>query len=312
MRNPREITAIALKAATDERLDAYVNRPLASLVVRMAIRTPITANQLTMACAVVGMCSGWLLSRGSVWGSLAGALLVFLAMVLDCSDGQLARARGTGGGTIGRIMDGYGDFVVAFSQHLGMLLFLQSLDDPIFGIHLTGTQKFFLMLGAGLSMQVHCALFDFYKHRFLSFTGQDRRGAVETPEFYLQELAKAQGWVEKAAIGAFVFYQRAQELFVPAGDRAPEVRPSLSRVQQAEYARVNTPLVRAWSFIGPTMHHVAIMACGIASIWDHHAFYWYIFLSGVVMNGYMAALLVWQRIANRTCTAVSTADAGEG
>lgn len=308
IKSPRS-TELALKSATDEWLDAWVNRPLAALVVRMVVRTPVTPNQMTLVCMLTGLAAGWALSKGPGWTIALGAALTFATMVLDCCDGQLARARG-GGSTLGRILDGYGDAVVAVALHLGVFLYLDRQDVQLLGATLTSTQKLALVAAAGFSMQIHCALFDFYKHRFLSYTGQDRRG-VETPDFYRREMEQADGWFAKALIAPFVLYQLGQEFFVPAGDRASRpVQIELTSAQQEDYAARHAPLVRAWSLIGPTFHTALIMACAVATLWNRQAFLLYVFASIVLMNVYMLTLLVWQRLANRSATVhASAADA---
>lgn len=303
-------TQAALKSLTDERIDAWVNRPLASMVVRMVVRTPVTPNQMTLVCMLTGIAAGWLIAKGPGWPVLLGAALTFATMVLDCCDGQLARARG-GGSTLGRILDGYGDAVVAVALHLGMLLSLDHQEIRLAGLTLTSTQKLVLVAAAGFSMQIHCALFDFYKHRFMSFTGLDPRG-VETPDFYRQEMARASSLLEKALIAPFVLYQLGQEFFVPAGDRAQAkpVHAALTPRQQEEYALRHAPLVRAWSMLGPTLHTSLILVCALATAWNPQAFLLYVFVSIGLMNIYMLALLGWQRLANRSATVhASAADA---
>lgn len=299
----RVTQADAARSATDEWLDARVNRPLAAILVRMLVRTPVTPNQMTFVCMLTGIAAGTMFAMGPGWPMLAGGIFAFATMVLDCTDGQLARARGTGGSTIGRILDGYGDAVVVVALHLGMYLFLLGQDVRVLGAEMTSAQKLALMMAAGFSLQIHCGLFDFYKHRFMSFTGLDPRG-VETPDLYLRELRKATSLTDKALIAPFVVYQLGQELFVPSGDRARDkpIVAALTPQQQAEYAVKNVSLVRAWSLLGPAAHIALVGVCALATFWNHQAFLAYAFVCVVVMNAYMLLLLAWQRAANRSAT----------
>ncbi|MCC7534966.1 MAG: CDP-alcohol phosphatidyltransferase family protein [Deltaproteobacteria bacterium] len=305
----------AAKSQTDEWLDAWMNRPLAAILVRMLVRTPVTPNQMTFVCMLTGIAAGTMFAFGPGLPLVAGFVLAFATMVLDCTDGQLARARGVGGSTIGRILDGYGDAVVVISLHVGMYLFVLGQDVRVLGTLLTDGQKLAVFAAAGFSLQLHCALFDFYKHRFMSFTGLDPRG-VETPDFYVAEMRRATSLLDKAIIAPFVLYQIGQEMFVPSGDRASAnktqpVVAALSPAQQAEYAARNAPLVRAWSFLGPTVHIAIIGLCGLATLWNHQAFLFYAFVSIVVLNAYMLMLLAWQRIANRSATVFAGAASAE-
>lgn len=73
----------------------WVARPPAAVLVYLLKGTPLTPNQVTFLSLLValigyGVFVGW----RSYWGGVAGALLVELAFILDCTDGQLARIKG--------------------------------------------------------------------------------------------------------------------------------------------------------------------------------------------------------------------------
>ena len=66
----------------------------ANRLVRAIIDTPITPNQITVLSLVIGISSGALFVVGCWPAFLAGAILLQIAFILDCADGQLARSRG--------------------------------------------------------------------------------------------------------------------------------------------------------------------------------------------------------------------------
>ena len=77
---------------TDNKL-ARFNRRMSLPVSVALIRTPLTANQLSVALVAIGFYSAWLFSAGHY---LAGALAGFLSLaasVLDGSDGEIARLK---------------------------------------------------------------------------------------------------------------------------------------------------------------------------------------------------------------------------
>lgn len=118
---------------TDEAADAFVHRPLAGLVVRAVERTAVTPNHLTLLSMGFGICGGLYLATGHP----AAAGLIFLHLVFDCSDGQLARLRaslaeGPGGASagqarkrgpsrLGRVLDGLSDDVAGIAMYLGLV-----------------------------------------------------------------------------------------------------------------------------------------------------------------------------------------------
>lgn len=75
------------------QINKYLNRPLASVLVRAVFRTRITPNQLTYAAFVIGLGGSYFLFKGRGAALIAGGLLVELSSIVDCADGMLARAR---------------------------------------------------------------------------------------------------------------------------------------------------------------------------------------------------------------------------
>lgn len=100
---------------TDELADAAVHRPLAGLIVRAVERTAVTPNHLTLLSMGFGLCAGLYLAIGHP----AAAGLILLHLVLDCSDGQLARKRGPS--RLGRILDGLSDDAAGIAMYLGLV-----------------------------------------------------------------------------------------------------------------------------------------------------------------------------------------------
>lgn len=87
----REIRAAVFKP-TDHNL-ARFNRRMSLPISVALLRTPITANQVSMAVLVLGLYSAWLFSRGSYPTGLAAAALSLAASILDGSDGEIARLK---------------------------------------------------------------------------------------------------------------------------------------------------------------------------------------------------------------------------
>ena len=75
------------------QVNRYLNRPLASLIVRAVCRTRITPNQLTFVTFFIGLAGAFAFARGTPAFFALGAVLAQLSSVVDCADGMLARAR---------------------------------------------------------------------------------------------------------------------------------------------------------------------------------------------------------------------------
>jgi hypothetical protein len=294
-------------AVTDELLDAYVNRPLARYVVRAVERTSVTPNQLTLASAVWGTIAGLCFASEQRGAALMGAIALFLCMVFDCSDGQLARARG-GGSVVGRIFDGYADYWVALWLHIGILTALGNTGVELFGHTLNYPERFLFVLAAGVSMGVNSGRFDFYKQRYLAHTGLARE--PESPQLFIDEADRSASFIERAALRLFALYVRVQQ-------RNSEFRQGVAaaRYTASDPLRIrrfedeNGVLVRLWSLSGPTMHNAAMCATACLLPYFPHAWVGYCLFALVFVNAYTVVLWVLQRrVLRREPVAVAPAE----
>lgn len=282
-------------SVTDEPLDAYVHRPLANLVVRGLLRTRVTPNELTFASLVLGTVAGAAIGAADAtraWLYPVAALALFASMVLDCSDGQLARARG-GGTVLGRIIDGYADYWVALVVHVGILVQVSRAPIAVAGHPMGPAEKFVFVLAAGVTMGIAAGTFDHHKHRYLAHTGAARE--PENPETYLAEAERQRFAVVRAGLRLFALYVRTQQgpAFHRAAALAQETASDPSRV--ARFVRDNSLLLRLHGLTGPTMHNGAIGLAACLAPFVDHAFVWYCAGVIVAVNLHGLALHLVQR-----------------
>jgi phosphatidylglycerophosphate synthase len=77
---------------TDNKL-ARFNRRISLPISVALIRTPLTANQLSVILVAIGMYSAWLFSLGRYWPGVLAAFLSLAASVMDGCDGEIARLK---------------------------------------------------------------------------------------------------------------------------------------------------------------------------------------------------------------------------
>ena len=77
---------------TDNTL-ARFNRRMSLPISVALMRTPLTANQLSVALVAIGCYSAWLFSVGHYWTGVLGAFLSLAASILDGCDGEIARLK---------------------------------------------------------------------------------------------------------------------------------------------------------------------------------------------------------------------------
>ncbi len=75
------------------QIDRLVNRPLAALIVRAAIRLNLRPNHLTVAAFVLSLAGAAAFLSGTHRGFVVAGLLIYAGTLLDGADGMLARSR---------------------------------------------------------------------------------------------------------------------------------------------------------------------------------------------------------------------------
>jgi phosphatidylglycerophosphate synthase len=107
----------SLTSSADGLVDRWFNRPVGRWLSLVLVDTPVTPNQVSVAAILVGLASAGLFAFGT-WGTAVwGALVLQLSAIMDCVDGDLARAQ-CRESAMGKWLDLVGDQVV----HLGVFL----------------------------------------------------------------------------------------------------------------------------------------------------------------------------------------------
>ncbi len=296
----------------EEVIDVALHRPLAYAITRIAYPTPITPDQITWLSMFVGIAAG-----AAAWSSfalgaprmgLAGSLFI-LSAVFDCSDGQLARLRGTSS-SFGRMLDGAVDAVVqaavvpAAIAHAWWRVGGPSPAAPPAGVSLAWMPaSLWLVLGAlaivtGLA---HTILYDHYKNVYLHLTQPVRKEGDDPEDVAAAWETRAVGprsvgdWLRFVVARPYLIRQRA--LFDWIDPHLPtrfRDMPAYSPETAARFKREQRGLMRAWTFYGIGTH---IFTLSVAMMFDRVDLY--ILARLVLFNGALIALVPAQRRASR-------------
>ncbi len=87
----KNLKQVVRKSYEPEPYARYVVRPISIYFTWVFVRTPLSANQVTVMQEVIGFAGAVLLGLGQVKWALVGVLLLQLGYILDCSDGEVAR-----------------------------------------------------------------------------------------------------------------------------------------------------------------------------------------------------------------------------
>lgn len=105
--------------AGDGYLAALIDRRLSRPVTRFLLRTPVTPSQVTLLSVAAGLVGAAGLATLSPGLRVGGVLLLVLSTVLDCVDGELARARFQQSAA-GARLDVVGDYLVHLAVFAGL------------------------------------------------------------------------------------------------------------------------------------------------------------------------------------------------
>lgn len=90
----------------------YVIRPIGRKVLPCAMQWGLTPNQVTIASITILFISLALFGVGGLWPRIMGAIMINVALVLDCLDGELARKTGQSSKR-GEYLDAIGGYLSA-------------------------------------------------------------------------------------------------------------------------------------------------------------------------------------------------------
>ncbi|QPJ62655.1 MAG: CDP-alcohol phosphatidyltransferase family protein [Candidatus Nitronauta litoralis] len=116
-----------------EPINRYAHVPIAGALVKPLTYTPITPNQVTLVSVLFGLAAAWEFSLGNVEGLLVGGLLFEASLILDCVDGQLARAKNMAS-DLGRLIDGVGGYIANLGVVVGIGLGFSETIPTLFGL----------------------------------------------------------------------------------------------------------------------------------------------------------------------------------
>jgi phosphatidylglycerophosphate synthase len=175
-----------IRRSTYKPTDAKVarfNRKISLPISIALIRTPLTANQLSVVLVAVGFYSAWLFSLGHYWTGVLGAFLSLAASVLDGCDGEIARLKYQES-ALGCWIETFGDYSYYIAIFIGL---------TVGAVRQTRTEIFYWLGGAALvGTLLTFALLIYLRNRItggqpdkLHAIARDRFRAEETPWSYL-------------------------------------------------------------------------------------------------------------------------------
>jgi hypothetical protein len=113
------IRGLQANRVDDGFYSTFVVRKLSKPLSALAIKLRMSPNLITMISFIVGMAAALSFAQGSRWALILGALLLQLSLILDCVDGEVARATHRFS-VIGAWLDASTDRVKEYAAYAGL------------------------------------------------------------------------------------------------------------------------------------------------------------------------------------------------
>lgn len=250
----------------EETIDRRFHRPLAAALTALALSTPLTPNQITLMSLAAGWSGSFLLYQaffGQLFAPILGpaalypilllpaGFFLFASVILDCADGQLARARG-GGTRVGRILDGFVDVLVLLPAYVLIGFGIRAHFDALW---------FWVAVIAGVTTWVRTIVYDQVRGRYVANTTPQAGASagVETREDVLRDLEEARrggSFLERFLLRVYLVFLSVQERLSPSEAASAPVERNAQEI--AEYRRAHRPTMRLASYLGLGTHMLVI------------------------------------------------------
>jgi hypothetical protein len=261
----------------EEVLDLIFYRPLAFIFVKLIMDTSLTPNRITIMAVAAGGIAGLLFIFNTKASLIFAGIFLITYNILDCADGQLARVQRSGT-SLGRIIDGFADYVVALFVYICIGLgFANNSEYPV--------TYWTLIIVAALSNAAHSMILDYYRSRYLDYV-LDRDPVVgDDLKTYVIEYKKLRNRkdkiFERLALWTYIKYSKIQSNITGGAPKAGY------KVYDREFfKRKNKWIVHLWTYVGPTTELSFLIFCSFIGRLD-------LYLWGIVIVANSFVLLLY-------------------
>ena len=133
----------------DYPLTILIINPINIRLARLLGHTPITPNQITLISFMLMVLAAWLIASNQWHRQASGGLVLILAYVLDCLDGDLARLKGLKsplGAMLDPMLDRFGEFAIGVGVAINGWNMTKDYRWLIGGIVLVGMSQIYFYL----------------------------------------------------------------------------------------------------------------------------------------------------------------------
>ena len=199
--------SLSVNRSRDGFYSTFVVRKLSTPLTRIAVKLGMSPNLITVISLVIALGSAVLFGAGAFWATVVAAIALQVSLVIDCVDGEVARATGKFS-KVGAWLDASTDRVKEFAVYLGLAV----------GAWRLGTSAW-VLAAAMVTLQTfrHMGDYDFQRALDLRTTAGQRREIADTAAGESQSGALF-AWSSRANSRPAVMWAK-RVIHLPIGER---------------------------------------------------------------------------------------------
>lgn len=245
------------KRRLEDPFNTYYRYPIALVMVRGLVHTPITPNQVSFAQPLLAALAGYMVTFDD-WRHMLYAVAAFeLRSILDCVDGSLARAKKMAS-PYGHAIDAMADWLGVTFLYVGILLHFRMHPPTDWGgmPGLEGAPTTFATTMVIVIASVQAAMrsfsFDYFKNKYLSIYESRRDASIEglrAKVLAVRDRPSLFGHID-VFIGRFGHLVFEREWFDPECSRATLSRDELDAMANAQESARARRMGFVWAVSG--------------------------------------------------------------
>ena len=224
-----------------EPVNRYFHNPVAANIVKALKDTWVTPNQVTYISIFIGLVSAYNFRLGTPQSFLFAGLLLEVVLILDCVDGQLARAKGCSSDW-GRLLDGIAGYIIYLAVLTGLMIGFgkEHITLVVFGI---------ITILRGIA-------YDYCKLTIITTIQQGYDGSIKEISDTYSKISQK----KSSLLKVYFYYLQLQRLifcgYFTSFDKFVEsekenyVEAPLSFSERKDYQKLISPLMVIWSWNG--------------------------------------------------------------
>jgi len=245
----------------EEAVDLFLFRPVSFAISKVLVKLPVTPNQISLMSLIAGVISGIFFSFGDRKSFVYGGLFYLLCHIFDLLDGMIARIK-KNGSHLGRIIDGWVDYITSISVFIGLVLGL------IKGEFELPLGPWPLMIASSFALALHSGVVDYYRQQYLSSaTGRNNTISEDYRKFHrrFNHIKRKKGnYIEKILLFVYFGYTKVQ--ITGTRDKTKTLRK-----KNTDSGKI---LLIFWNMIGVSTHRLFLILAALC--YNPMIFFYYI------------------------------------